>query len=356
MHDKISGLSGPPPSMEPVSVAPSGPDVVKGPQKTGWEGKTPDIPLRGFMSPEIPSLPPPDIERLDVVSTLASIRSKVTEDMHKVCKTSIEEKREEHSELFKKRMENLQRAVEELKKAEPWGIAAKIFGWAIPALSVVAGGIVTIASFWTGVGAAVGVSLIAGGLIGLGAQGLQESGAMDEINKGVAQVFKSMGASEEEAKWLAFATITVTMFAATVIAGAATGGVAGLLTRATQTAAQAGAQAAGQAASQAVAQATTQAATKAGADFALKVGTSVVQAGVQASSSVVSIGKGVHESYSLFERADAENLQALMKNIEHKLGEQGEKLREIEEAYHKGNEIIAGVIRSQEKIARMVQV
>ena len=286
-----------------------------------------------------PELPPPE-PNLDVASALASIRGKVSEIMQQVCKTGIEQKQETHAALMKERVEHIQKSADAMKNADAWGIVGKVLGWVVPALTLAAGVAITVASFWTGVGAAVGASLIVGGLMGLAMQTLQETGAMDHINNWVADVYKSMGIPEETAKWLAFATVTVATCVIMVGASLGAGMVGGWIGAGTRVAQSAG-------------QAAAQVAAKASADYALKIGTAVVQGGVNLGTQSVKIPKCIYESSAMFSKADAQSVHARIKNMQQKLEDQAEKLKEVEEAYHKGIEIIMGVIRAQDKGARM---
>jgi|YelNatPaOPRAMG01_1025707.scaffolds.fasta_scaffold19906_4 hypothetical protein len=319
----------------------------------------------GTQEPGKPVIPSPGLSPLDVANMLASIKSAINDSMTGIAKENIEINRAEQSKKAAERIEQLQKAAESLKKASTWGLLGKILGWVIPAIMVVAGAALAIAGaaiMATGVGAAggvallgIGASLIAGGVVGLVAQTLQETGAAKAIMDWMANIFESMGMSKEAAMWTSLivyqVTIMAIMIAASLGAGAAVGAVGGLVgggAGAASAAAGAGAQAAATAASTAAQTASNIAVN------AIKVAVAACQALAQVTQAGVSLGQAYNEKEAADHEADAQSINAVLKKLQQKLEEQEDQLKEVIESYQKGIDIVMGIIETQGKMAQQV--
>lgn len=336
--------------------------------------------------PVKPELGSPGISGLEVADILAGLKSKINEAMEGVTKESIEKSRSDQKEKSQERLKQLQEAKDAMARADVWGVVGKVLGWAIPvamtllgaALATV-GGICLVTGAGTAVGVAflsVGASLVAGGLVGLGAQILQETGAAQAIMDFMAEGFESMGMSKEAAMWTSLilyqVAVTAVMLTASIGAGLAVGAIGGAIGGAAggaSTAASATAQAAATGASataQAVATGASAGAqaTATGASVTAQVvakatkvlltlGVSLVQAAAQLSQSGVSVGKAIDEKQAMDHKAEAQKINAMLKKLQQHLEEQAQQLQEILESWNKGISIVMGVIDSHNQAFQM---
>lgn len=150
---------------------------------------------------------------------------------------AIEGKKVEIKELNDKKLEEIQKQLDNLKskgKLDGWLKAFKWIGIALGAIASVASIAVGAALIATGAGVGAGTLLIMGGLIGCGmaVNGIvgEATGGKAGIAAGTAAICKGMGISEEAAQWIGFGVeIGVSLLgAACSLAGgvAALGGVA----------------------------------------------------------------------------------------------------------------------------------
>ncbi|MEJ5301209.1 MAG: type III secretion system translocon subunit SctE [Thermodesulforhabdaceae bacterium] len=316
-----------------------------------------------------PSLTLPGVSVLDVANMLASIKSQINESLTGIAKTNIEKNRADQQQKTQERIKQLEEAAEAMHKANTWGTIGKILGWAIPALMVVTGAALAIAGavvLATGVGAAAGIallsigaSLIAGGVVGLVAQTLQETGAAKAIMDWMASKFEEMGMSKEAAMWTSLIVYQVVvmaiMIAASAGAGLAVGFIGGLVgggVGAASSAVGAGAQAAATAASTGAQVASTSAQTAANfAINAIRVGIAVAQGLAQVGQAGVSLGQAINEKDAADHEANAQTINAFLKKLQQKLEEQEDDLKEIMEAYQRGIDVIMNIIQTQDQMA-----
>jgi hypothetical protein len=328
---------------------------------------------------------------LDVAEMLTSLKGKISEDMQKVCKSSIETNRADQKKKADERVKKLMEAVNAMKTANTWGTIGTVLGYVSSIGSMLLGaaligvGVLTAILGGSGVAVAlVGASLVAGGVVGLTATILSHTGAADDIMDWMAAGFEKMGFSEEAAKWIAFGIYTATFMVAQLAASLIS--VANLIpgavkatVDATVQAVKAGVTATIKTVIKAVMKMIKEAinsimeAFKSATQTSLKVavkttakmfienlGTALKNMGPAALEGVVSVAKsGVDFEKALAtmdaqnKKADAIDINALLKKLQQKLEEQAQWLQEVMESSQKGVEIVMGVIDSTTQATRM---
>lgn len=262
-----------------------------------------------------PELPPPFTDALEIADTLASLKSKINEAMTGVIKENIEKNRDSQRQQFKERIEQLQKAIEASKKASTWGSLGKLLGWVAPAL-MVAVGVVLVA---TGYGTALGAMLIAGGVVGLIAQGLQECGAAQKIQEGLASLFEKMGMSKDAAQIVATITYQVVVVSVMIAASMGAGAIG---------------------------------ATGAAVSASTQIAVGVMQALLGVAGAGMGLGVAINEKEAADHQAKAAEINALLKQLQQKLEEQEDQLREVIESWEKGMDIVMNVIETQSAMAK----
>lgn len=167
-------------------------------------GVTSDTTEASGVSLDIPVLPLPQLGALSLEQLVEAVGGEGRRLAVQHGLEAITAKGAEIQELNDKKMEEIQKQLEQLQKKEklnPWIKAFKVIGMVLGAVAAVAG---------VALGAATGNPLlIAGGCIGLvmlaNSISSEVSGGKYSIGAGVGAIAKSLGASEEAAKWIGFA-------------------------------------------------------------------------------------------------------------------------------------------------------
>ena len=169
-------------------------------------GGLPDVVLK-----DIPILADPKLGGLSLEQLVQALGIEGRQTAVKMGLEGIEAKKVEIKELNDKKMEEIQKQLETLKKKEKMSPFLKAFKWVglvLGAIASIATVVVGAALIATGVGAVAGGLLVAGGLIGCAmAVNSIVSEATDgkvSISAGVAALAKKMGASDEVAQWIGF--------------------------------------------------------------------------------------------------------------------------------------------------------
>lgn len=148
--------------------------------------------MKGFMSTE------------DFIAALAPKLASLKELQSKLQLEDINRLTLENKEQMKDNDGKLQKSLEAGTKAQKSGLAARIFGWIGAAFAVVVGAVLVA----TGVGAAAGALMIAGGVVGLVSCALQECAKAGLISKDVMAVLGPVMTALEVVVAVASAVVT----------------------------------------------------------------------------------------------------------------------------------------------------
>ena len=152
----------------------------------------------------------------DLLLLLSALSAETTEEQMKFAKEGIEIDRVNQEKRHEERMNQIQKAIDALEKADKSGLVGKVFGWLGAAAMVIAGA----ALIATGVGAAAGSLMLAGAAVMIASQISAETG--DWMNEGLAEMFEAFGVPEEHSE------LAATIFVAVVVIALGVGsGVAG---------------------------------------------------------------------------------------------------------------------------------
>jgi hypothetical protein len=152
----------------------------------------------------IPALAVPSLAVLSLEQLVKAIGVEGRQVVVKQGLDAIRAKGEEIRELNEKKMEEVQKQLENLKKQQKLSPFLKAFKW----IGMVLGAIASVGAIVAGALTANPL-LIAGGIIGLtmcvNSMISEGTGGKVSISAGVAAIAKKCGASEETAKWIGFA-------------------------------------------------------------------------------------------------------------------------------------------------------
>ncbi|MGL5812120.1 MAG: type III secretion system translocon subunit SctE [Aeromonas sp.] len=263
---------------------------------------------------------------------LGKMTSELEQTQKKLKLADIERTRAENLKKIDENQTKMKEASEAAEKAKKSGLASKIFGWISAIASIVIGAILVA----TGVGAAAGALMIAGGVVGVVNMAVQQAAADGLISK---EVMDKLGPA------LMGIEIALAVLSAVVTFGA---GAAGAI-------AKAGAKIGGK-----VADVTAKMAVKA-ADLSAKLGSSAastvaktVKLGTQTADLVLDVGNGVSKTVDSAQQANVQNKQAdLLENRQAMTLLQGvmEKLKEalsqMTEAFQQVMEMIFQMITAK---------
>ncbi|MCG8291448.1 type III secretion system translocon subunit SctE [Pseudomonas entomophila] len=140
----------------------------------------------------------------DMLASLGPILSKIKDSQTTLQLEDIKRVELQNKEQMEKNDKNLTTSLEANTKAQKSGLAGRIFGWIGAAFAVVAGAVMCA----TGVGAAAGALMIAGGVIGLVSCALQECAKAGLISKEVMAVLGPVMTAIEVVVGLASAVVT----------------------------------------------------------------------------------------------------------------------------------------------------
>lgn len=263
---------------------------------------------------------------------LGKMTSELEQTQKKLKLADIERTRAENLKKIDENQTKMKEASEAAEKAKKSGLASKIFGWISAIASIVIGAILVA----TGVGAAAGALMIAGGVVGVVNMAVQQAAADGLISK---EVMDKLGPA------LMGIEIALAVLSAVVTFGA---GAAGAI-------AKAGAKIGGK-----VADVTAKMAVKA-AELSAKLGSSAastvaktVKFGTQTADLVLDVGNGVSKTVDSAQQANVQNKQAdLLENRQAMTLLQGvmEKLKEtlsqMTEAFQQVMEMIFQMITAK---------
>ena len=238
---------------------------------------------------------------------------------------AIRMKGDEIKELNDKRMEEVQKQLEELRKKEKLNPFLKFFKW----LGMVLGAIA--AAVTTAVGAITGNALlVAGGIIALtmlaNSIASEASGGKVSIGAGIGAIAKACGASEETAKWIGFAfEMAITVVGVGVTLGGSFGS--------------------------AVSQSATTAMKVANA---ITVGTTIASGVNSMGQGALSIASSVYDYRIALAKAEMKDLQAILERIQTAMQSEEDfvkaTMQRCEELLGKVHEIVQDNISTQTAI------
>ena len=198
----------------------------------------------------------------------------------------IERARQQNLQTMDINVEKIKEAQEAAKEAQKSGLAAKIFGWISAVASIVVGAIMVA----TGIGAAVGALMIAGGVVGVTNMAVQQMAKDGLISPKVMEALGPILMAVEIAIAVVAAVVT--------FGGAAAGAIAKMAGKAAEMAARMGsktAQMVAKVVSETMAGMGSKIAGVAG-DVLSRSGMHGVKYGVQISDTVMNVGTGVTQS------------------------------------------------------------
>ena len=181
-----------------------------------------DYAALGIPALAVPSMGPLSLEQLVQAIGVEGRQLAVQQGLE-----AIQAKGEEIKELNDKKMEEIQKQLENLKKQEKLSPFLKAFKWigmilgAIASVATIAAGVIT-ANPLLIAGGSIGLLMCVNGIVSEATEGKVSIGA------GVAELAKLCGASEETAKWIGFGVEMAIMLVGVVLTlGAGIGSMAG---------------------------------------------------------------------------------------------------------------------------------
>lgn len=248
-----------------------------------------------------PPLPPPmktSIE--DMILALTALNSKLQETRQQTSVTEIKGNMTKQTQENNDRLQKINESVEKMEKSKKSGTFGKVFGWIASIAAVIA----AVALIATGVGAVVGGLLLAGALIGLANQILQEIPAVNQwMQKNPAVGWVILGVQIA----LAIATVGV--------------GVAGALKAAADTS------------------------IKVAAQFVQKLAT-VIQGASAIGAGASGIATGVYQKDASDATAKAKEIEAGLQKLQGMLDEEMARLKKMLEEAQEGFSIAMNIMNS----------
>lgn len=307
----------------------------------------------------LPKLDTVDLSNMslgEILSLIQQLIGVTSEEMSQAEATSIKSNRDTQRAQSLDKIAKLAEAAEKAKEADKMGLAMKIAGWVMAALSVVIGAIVTVASLGTA-GPAMAVFMVASFALAVAmticsevpvSDGKSAFGLMNEkMGKAIAEQMKKDGIDPEQAEMAGPLTaqlitmavqITISIVMMVVARKLPTEGVTSVASKVADSSAKA-------------AQAITQAAMVAKqANLVATLGTAAVQLGL----SGVNAGKAVTEYEGEVLKADAHLLGEQTKFLEQVLAALQDFLKMIVELQAKSEEGIYSMLAQDHQTASQI--
>ena len=159
---------------------------------------------------------PGDVKQIEanLEKLLAYLQLDNEERQAEMAKDRIEINKDSFKTEHDNRSKKIQKTLDDMDKAEKSRKASRIFGWLMAALAVVVAVIACVATGGLAVGAVVGA------LVAIGMQVMNETGVMDKLTQGIAELLEKTGMSKQAAQILAALIITAAVIAVSAGAGA----------------------------------------------------------------------------------------------------------------------------------------
>ncbi|MGL5707103.1 MAG: type III secretion system translocon subunit SctE [Aeromonas sp.] len=219
---------------------------------------------------------------------LGKITSEVEKTQKKLKLADIERARTVNFKKIDENQAKIKETEEAAEKAQKSGLASKIFGWISAIASIIVGAIMVA----TGVGAAAGALMIAGGVVGVVSMALQQAAKDGLISSDVMDTLSKVLMAVEMLLAVISAVVTFGGSAASAIAK----GVSKVSTKAAEMLTKAGTKIAAFAAK--------------GANAATTTATKVLKVGTQATDLAINIGNGVTKTVDNVNQAKLKTKQA----------------------------------------------
>jgi len=307
----------------------------------------------------LPKLDTTDLSNMslgEILSLIQQLIGVTANELTKAESTTIQSNRDTQKAQSLGQIAKLAEAAEKAKEAEKMGLAMKIAGWVMAALSVVIGAIVTVASLGTA-GPAMAVFMVASFALAVAMtvcsevpvkDGKSAFGLMnEEMGKAITEQMKKDGIDPEQAEMAGPLTaqlitmavqITISIVMAVVARKLPSDGVTSIASKVAENSAKA-------------AQAMTTAALVAkNANLVSSIGTSVAQVGVAG----VNIGQAVTEYEGEILKADAHLLGENVKYLEQVLAALQDFLKMIVDLQAKSEEGIYSMLAQDHQTATQI--
>ncbi|MBQ9368647.1 MAG: type III secretion system translocon subunit SctE [Victivallales bacterium] len=161
-------------------------------------------------NPDDPAAKEADLEKLLMYLQLAN-----TEEQAKLAQERIESQKDSLATQHKERLDKIKETMEKMDEAAKASLFSKIFGWLMAAIAVVVAVAACVATGGLALGPVIGAVLAVGCMV------LNETGAMEDIVKGLAEALEKMGMDKQAAQIVAQVVIAVAVLAATLACGGA---------------------------------------------------------------------------------------------------------------------------------------
>ncbi len=161
-------------------------------------------------TPAIDNPDDPVAKEVDLEKLLMYLQLENTEEQAQVAQERIESQKDSLATQHKERLEKIKETMEKMDEAAAASLFSKIFGWLMAAIAVVVAVAACVATGGVAIGPVIGAVLAVGCMV------LNETGAMDEIVKGLADLLESMGMDKQTAQIVAQVAIAVAIMAASL--------------------------------------------------------------------------------------------------------------------------------------------
>ncbi|MBP1583469.1 MAG: type III secretion system translocon subunit SctE [Victivallales bacterium] len=161
-------------------------------------------------TPAIDSPDDPEAKEVDLEKLLMYLQLQNAEEQAKAAQTRIESQKDTLATQFKERLEKIKETMEKMDEAAKASLFSKIFGWLMAAVAVVVAVAACVATGGLAIGPVIGAVLAVGCMV------LNETGAMDEIVKALAEGLEKLGMSKEAAEIMSQVIIAVAIIAASL--------------------------------------------------------------------------------------------------------------------------------------------
>ncbi len=161
----------------------------------------------------VPSIDNPDdpvAKEVDLEKLLMYLQLENTEEQAQVAQDRIESQKDSLASQHKERLEKIKETMEKMDEAAASSLFSKIFGWLMAAVAVVVAVAACVATGGIAIGPVIGAVLAVGCMV------LNETGAMEEIVKGLADLLESMGMDKQAAQIVAQVVIALAIMAASI--------------------------------------------------------------------------------------------------------------------------------------------
>lgn len=156
-------------------------------------------------NPDDPKAKEADLEKL-----LMYLQLENSEEQAKVAQERIESQKDNLAKTHKDRLEKIKETMDKMDEAANASIFSKIFGWLMAAIAVVVAVAACVATGGLALGPVIGAVLAVGCMV------MTETGAMEDIMKGLAEALEKMGMSKQAAQIVAQVVIAVAILAASL--------------------------------------------------------------------------------------------------------------------------------------------